>query len=375
MMIFSLLAKHVKMFTWLSSIGGWLQMSSSMVCLWHGQFAWKRICIIFLAPLLAQPIAQAQDTTLFWEFSSGNWSGGAYKNTQGGFSHCAVSASYKNGISLATGLTRNYDLNLVLWKDDWRLPDSKTHKVGLMVDGKYLGKFDAVNTQTNLLSIGFGNRADIFKKLRHGYVLKVIAKSDEFHFSLKGTNTALGKVRECVDVATMLTPSNSSLFSTANTNPFSYGQKSKRVDDKAVVRALLVASGLYSVSLIDPSSAKMPEATYAWIDDDIGGGLWIFDSVGTTPEQTSKAVFRRIASACDGSFSSKSGATSRAGTIRVRQYYTECNEIDGELYWAIIALETETEVVFFVNYTKKQSEHLQTVNENIAAMLIILLTE
>jgi hypothetical protein len=61
-----------------------------------------RLSLILAGVLLASPALAAGP---YAKFSVGNWAGGAFTNNQtGDFSHCAVSASYKSGVTMHASL-------------------------------------------------------------------------------------------------------------------------------------------------------------------------------------------------------------------------------------------------------------------------------
>ena|GEM_PF-6294950 len=144
--------------------------------------------------------ARAQNTEL-WQFSSGVWAGGTYKDEKGRFGHCYITATDTTGTLLAMVITADYDLQLVLGKPEWEFNKGETYEIDLYVDRKYLGRFTASAKQRSSLSIQVGDRVDVFWWLQNGYILTVSAAQQDFHYSLKGTKHALAKVKECLDLA------------------------------------------------------------------------------------------------------------------------------------------------------------------------------
>jgi hypothetical protein len=137
----------------------------------------------------------------FYSFSYGDWVGGAYRLDDGSFSHCHVATAYANGIVLAIALTDENEINLLIVKKSWNLPLDRSFQASLSIDGKSLGNYYAIATDDTSLQIDIGNNAEFFKKLRLGNKLVYESENDILSFGLRGTNKALGKVRECVDQA------------------------------------------------------------------------------------------------------------------------------------------------------------------------------
>jgi hypothetical protein len=134
-------------------------------------------------------------------FSYGNWTGGAYRLANGSFSHCHIATAYENGVVLAIALTDENEINLLIVKKSWNLPLDRSFQASLSIDGKSLGNYYAIATDDTSLQIDIGNNAEFFKKLRLGNKLVYESENDILSFGLRGTNKALGKVRECVDQA------------------------------------------------------------------------------------------------------------------------------------------------------------------------------
>ena len=140
-------------------------------------------------------------------FSYGDWTGGAYRLANGSFSHCHIAKAYEKGVVLAIALTDENEINLLVVKKSWELTLNRKYKVSLSIDGEYLDHSNAIAIDNTSMQIDLGNRADIFEKLRLGNMLVVEGEHDKFDFNLKGSNKALGKVKECVDSASSAAPS------------------------------------------------------------------------------------------------------------------------------------------------------------------------
>ena len=125
----------------------------------------------------------------------------------GSFSHCPVATAYENGIVFAIALTDENEINLLVVKKSWELSLNRNYEVSLLIDGKDLGRFIAIAIDDTSLQIELRNREDIFDLLRLGNRLIVEGDQEKLSFSLRGTNKALGKVKECVDEASSFSPS------------------------------------------------------------------------------------------------------------------------------------------------------------------------
>ena len=162
----------------------------------------KKILIYVFAILLAFAAQSiSDDLEELYTFSYGDWTGGAYRTANGPFSHCHVATAYEGGIVFAISLTDENEINLLIIKESWKLSSDRNYEVSLLIDGKDLGRFIAIAIDDARLQIEIGNREDIFNKLRLGNRLVVEGDQEILSFSLRGSNKALEKVKECVDEA------------------------------------------------------------------------------------------------------------------------------------------------------------------------------
>jgi hypothetical protein len=153
------------------------------------------ILFAFAAPSISDDLEE------LYTFSYGDWTGGAYRMADGPFSHCHVATSYENGIVFAIALTDENEINLLIVKKSWELSPDRNYEVNLSIDGKDLGRFIAIAIDDARLQIELRNREDIFNQLRLGNKLVVEGDQEKLSFSLRGSNKALEKVKECVDEA------------------------------------------------------------------------------------------------------------------------------------------------------------------------------
>jgi len=317
-------------------------------------------------------VSSPQSSELFWEFSSGLWTGGAYKEENGQFSHCAVWAKYESGISFGVALTRSYDLRFLLQNNKWELPLEGSYKVRVSIDEKDFGLFDAFTSNEKGLIVDLGNNMTAFNLLKFGRVLRIQASKDTFTFNLKGTNKALSKVKEYVDVASRFNPD--------NTNPFSEESERKtrsqgqRDDDSKVIHTLLNGSGLENVELVDPDQLDWPSAKYAWQSGRTVGAMFIMDySEEEGLDELFQSFIGKMAGKCSGTFGSKSGDLLTVGKSSFKQFYAFCNSTE-DYYIAATAIVREEALLFVINFTDRDSNDLVSVNEKMGNILKVLMT-
>jgi hypothetical protein len=274
--------------------------------------------------------ARAQNTE-FWQFSSGDWVGGAYKDEKGRFSRCSIAATDTTGTLLAMAITADYDLQLVLAKPEWEFNKGEAYEIDLYVDyvdRKYLGRFTASAKQRSSLLIQVGNRIDVFWWLQNGYTLTVSAAQQDFRYSLKGTKHALAKVKECVDLAVALSPK-SNPFAPASKNPFAPNRKSESEIDTAIIGALLAAAGLSDVELIDPKQVDIPKAQYAWKSGIVFGVM--FSMVGSA-DKVNSMVIGEFVKDCDSTFGPQKTGGTWTGVFWIEKASAACRSGATNLY-------------------------------------------
>jgi hypothetical protein len=148
-----------------------------------------------------------------YEFKIGDWTGKAYRDDiTERFTHCSVSVSYTNGMTLALGIIRNYNLVLVLAKPGWGLGRDHIYLVHLNVDEKLLGQFPGTSGSGVALRITLGRDKRIYETLRGGHVLAVKAGQESFSFKMNGTAKALNRVKQCVDAELAFAPGTATPF-------------------------------------------------------------------------------------------------------------------------------------------------------------------
>lgn len=138
------------------------------------------------------------EAALYKRLSTGAWKGGIYvSNKTGEFSHCAVSAKYKSGITLLFSVTRNLRWKVGFSKNTWEMTIGKTYPVRYQVDRRKIvdGKARAATKKMAVITLPGSSR--LFNQMRRGRVLKVKAADDLLKFNLTGTNKMLSLLLRC----------------------------------------------------------------------------------------------------------------------------------------------------------------------------------
>lgn len=131
------------------------------------------------------------------EFKFGNWTGGAYTDSEGIFANCTVSAAYKGGDRLYFSVNRDSTITVAIQNPGFRLVEGETFPVTLKVDRRapFRGQALALGTDFAVLTIENFDRA--LTAFRKGYVLRVDSGNREGVYGLDGTFRALELAGKC----------------------------------------------------------------------------------------------------------------------------------------------------------------------------------
>ncbi|SIR58880.1 hypothetical protein [Bosea sp. TND4EK4] len=155
-----------------------------------------RAALVALICLIALPASAAGP---FGKIVVGNWSGGTFTNDQtGAFSHCAVSARYKSGITMLTSVTAQFVWLIGFSKPDWKLRPGETLGLKLVFDRSRTIDVVANVKSPTLITIGMPAQSALIDAFRQGRFLELIAKDARFTFALTSTGEMLPALVDCV---------------------------------------------------------------------------------------------------------------------------------------------------------------------------------
>ena len=129
-------------------------------------------------------------------FQFGNWKGSPYyKNNR--FTHCAMSAPYRNGSKLIFGIERNAVMSIGIYNPSWRLTGGRRIDVTYYVDGVRAVSAAARVLRPQQVASFFKGNSRVFSMIRRGQSLAVSTASGTMRFSLQGTSGALIRLLNC----------------------------------------------------------------------------------------------------------------------------------------------------------------------------------
>lgn len=155
-----------------------------------------RAVVVALMSLLSLPAGAAGP---FGKIVVGNWSGGTFTNdATGAFSHCAVSARYRSGVTMLTSVTAQFTWLLGFSKPDWTLRTGETLKLRLVFDRSSTIDVVANIKSPTLVTIAMPAQSALINAFRQGRFLELIANDARYTFALTSTGEMLPALVECV---------------------------------------------------------------------------------------------------------------------------------------------------------------------------------
>jgi S1-C subfamily serine protease len=126
----------------------------------------------------------------------GAWSGGAYTNDSGDFSHCAAGSDYASGVSLIVGRNANNSWVLGFGSPRFRYTKGDTIPIDVTFDGQSQARlFATASSQALATAILPPNVARDFQK---SSLMVAVAGGTTFQFNLTSTGPLLAALANCV---------------------------------------------------------------------------------------------------------------------------------------------------------------------------------
>jgi hypothetical protein len=275
--------------------------------------------------------------------SSASWAGAAYAwDGTNKFSHCAISAQYRSGITMLFSVSSDYTWRVGWAHQSWNFTKGQTVSLDLFIDG--IGPYNLVATATNAGHLALAElpaKAALFDLVRRGYRMTVNAVGNKYEFNLDGTYGALAEVLQCVGQHIQSTttatsrPPNAPMVDTPKPSATSEQVSAEQKLEATKVVANVLAQGdmtgfrlLTAKETTELKSDYINRSDVAWRADGIVGTLRIL----TTKVSLAAANAQLIgddAKGCKGKFAS--GSTADEKSADVLRVFTACEE-DGKSY-------------------------------------------
>ena len=156
----------------------------------------KRLLALALVAILVWQGSAKADLIPGSQTTVAGWQMGAY-DRDGKFSHCAMSAPYKSGITMVFSVSDDFSWRVGWGHTAWRFKTGQGVDLTLFVDNA--GPFSLrAEAQTEILAVAeLPAKEALFDLMRNGNRMTVRALGNTYAFNLDGTYAALTEVLKC----------------------------------------------------------------------------------------------------------------------------------------------------------------------------------
>jgi len=277
----------------------------------------------------AEPIAGSQVNLSGWILD-------AYTGKSGTFSHCALSTTYRSGISMIFSIASDYRWTVGWTSSSWKFEPGQKVEVSLFIDGDGPTTVVATAATSDYARASLPDSLDLFNRFRSGNRLIVVAQGNRYGFNLDGSYAALTETHACVKrymaAAPAKAPPPMIAAPAAQPQPVKPGAEQAAVErrlEATTFAANLLAQGdlsgfriLSAKELEDPALKALAAWEVIWVSDDIFGALRIAPSAAS-PSQLASTVMTVDSALCrDGHFASGTSADDKSSAVT--RLFTSC---------------------------------------------------
>lgn len=149
------------------------------------------LTVATLTPALAQEIPGSQ-------FEAGNWSGGAYADERGAFSHCYTSVGYVNGQTLWIGLYPNDTISILLSQPDVKFQPGQKFELWVMMETGLPAIGNGEAWDADYGGITYEGIQPTIDFLNSGRYLRMLGMGIDDGFDIDGISPALALAQDCL---------------------------------------------------------------------------------------------------------------------------------------------------------------------------------
>ncbi|MGD0635224.1 MAG: hypothetical protein ABSA13_13265 [Beijerinckiaceae bacterium] len=131
------------------------------------------------------------------------------------FDHCVGETLYRNGITLAFGVTRTFQWSMAFFDPAWQLTPGTSYPLAFTIDRSQPDMATAIAISANTVVVPLAPDVALFKRFMKGEKLTVEAASEAFVFDLTDTSKLLPDLLRCVESYVGTAPSTSNPFETS----------------------------------------------------------------------------------------------------------------------------------------------------------------
>lgn len=248
--------------------------------------------------------------------SFGIWRLAAYSNDRREFSHCAISATYTNGVTMTIAVSDNGTWHLAWAHPEWRLLANEPVELAAYVDGAgpYSISARANAAQSVLAELSTGS--SLLEALRRGTRLTLVTRSARHDLNLDGGHKAFAEIVECArrragGQPNLDAPSFPAASARTGGPQIPADRADQRVEATIILSNLLARRDLPAFRILSEREIRelnTPELLYwhtVWRVDDLVGALRILaPGIGGSASELATTVIAQESRNCRGQLSS-----------------------------------------------------------------------
>lgn len=268
-------------------------------------------------------------------FHIGGWSGGAYTSDRTGeFTHCAISAAYRSGISVVFVIDPKLQWSMGFVNKRWALGKGSTYDVSYQIDRGPIVNAKALAIGTDMVRIRLLDSSKLFEDFQKGYELAVMTQGQTFRFSLTDSSAALSRALSCaIRNAPGASASTTNPFAGRNANNDPFGRSATQTlsdpvtapfhaDAVAFAANLLSVAGVpgYRILSRDELSEGLQPYDAVWVAGDVAGTVKVVAAKdASTADEIATIVVALGSSRCKGKFASaRLPSADGSGSVRIK---------------------------------------------------------
>ncbi len=227
------------------------------------------------------------------------------------FSHCAMAASYKNGVTLIFFIDKDKKWYMGLANSKWTLTPGSQYSFSVNLDGAVGSNWQGVAATTNTLRVPLPGSTTLFEQFSRSNLLTVTAPYGTFRFELSNSRAALDAVAACTARHIAAEPPPANPFERRPTAPQSAGVSEAFYSEGAIVMTNMlstIGSTGHKLLPVDTLREKFAGDHAVWISATAAGSLRILPKAASA-DSLSAEVIGLSAQQCKNKFATgKTGA-------------------------------------------------------------------
>ena len=136
-----------------------------------------------------------------WEFRVGDWTGGAFTEASGEFTHCSAHTRGHGEPGVLFAIDRNFLWSIGIINLAWHMTVDAPYDVSLTIDGEATVSVKGVALEREHLEIDLDGKDALFARIRRGRQLTVIAANEVLTLKLFDSSQILPKLLDCASTA------------------------------------------------------------------------------------------------------------------------------------------------------------------------------